>query len=105
MLPEKRQWKKVIAWRGDFGMDQYVSWNLSTDELMLDTIWEKFEEFGKSQSNESGLDLTCLQASSKETSQLLNGTMQYRPRLLWLSTPRNRQDPSQGHLLVFFLER
>ena len=24
MLPEKRQCKKVIAWSGDFGMDQYV---------------------------------------------------------------------------------
>ena len=51
MLPEKRQWKKVIARSGDFGMDQYVSWNLSTDELTLDTIWEKFEEFCKPQSN------------------------------------------------------
>ena len=42
MLPEKRQCKKVIAWNGDFGMDQYVSWNFSTDELTPDTIWEKF---------------------------------------------------------------
>ena len=25
MLPEKRQCDKVIAWSGDFGMDQYVS--------------------------------------------------------------------------------
>ena len=25
MLPEMRQCKKVIAWSGDFGMDQYVS--------------------------------------------------------------------------------
>ena len=52
MLPEKRQCKKVIAWSGNFGMDQYVSWNLSTDELMLDIILEKFEEFCKPQSNE-----------------------------------------------------
>ena len=52
MLLEKRQCKKVTAWSGDFGMDKYVSWNLSTDELMLDTIWEKSEEFCKSQSNE-----------------------------------------------------
>ena len=52
MLPEKKQCKKMIAWSGDFGMDQYVSWNLSTDALMLDTIWEKFEEFCKWQSNE-----------------------------------------------------
>ena len=25
MLPEKRQCKNIIAWSGDFGMDQYVS--------------------------------------------------------------------------------
>ena len=52
MLPERRQCKKVIAWSGDFGMDQYGSWSLSNEELMLDTIWEKFEEFCKPQSNE-----------------------------------------------------
>ena len=45
MLPEKRQCKNMITWSGDSGMDQYVSWNLSTDELTLETIWEKFEEF------------------------------------------------------------
>ena len=33
-------------------MDQYVSWSLSTDELTLDIIWEKFEEFCKPQLNE-----------------------------------------------------
>ena len=38
MLPEKRQCKKVIAWSGDFGIDQYVSQSLSNEELMLDTI-------------------------------------------------------------------
>ena len=26
MLPDRRQCKKVIAWNGDFGMDQYVLW-------------------------------------------------------------------------------
>ena len=90
MLPEKRQCKKVIAWSGDFGMDQYVSCNLSTDKLKLDTIWEKFEEFFKPNQMKSGLDLTCLQASGKKTSQLMNGTMQYRPRLLWLRTPQKQ---------------
>ena len=39
--------KKVIAWSGDFGMDQYVSWCLPAEELTLDTIWGKFEEFCK----------------------------------------------------------
>ena len=52
MLCERRKWKKVVDWSGDFGMGQYVSWSMSTEELMLDTIWEKFEEFCKPQSNE-----------------------------------------------------
>ena len=51
-LPEHQQCKKVIAWSGDFGMDQYVSWSLPSDELTLDTIWGKFEEFCKPQPNE-----------------------------------------------------
>ena len=51
-LPERHQCKKVIAWSGDFGMDQYVSKGLPTDHLMLDTIWGIFEEFCKPQSNE-----------------------------------------------------
>ena len=52
MLFKRRKCKKVFAWSVDFGMDQYVSWSLSTEELMLDTIWEKFEELCKPQSNE-----------------------------------------------------
>ena len=33
-------------------MDQYVSWCLSAEELNLDTIWAKYEEFCKTQANE-----------------------------------------------------
>ena len=51
-LPERQQCKKVIAWLGDFGMDQYVSWGLPTDQLTLKIIWGKFEDFCKPQSNE-----------------------------------------------------
>ena len=51
-LPEPQQCKKLIAWSGDFGMDQYVSWGLTKDELELETIWSWFEEFCKLQSNE-----------------------------------------------------
>ena len=40
-LVEKRKYKWVIAWSGDFGIDQYVSWNLSNEEPTLDVIWEK----------------------------------------------------------------
>ena len=33
-------------------MDQYVSWSLSSEELTLDIIWEKYEEFCKPHLNE-----------------------------------------------------
>ena len=33
-------------------MDLYVSWNIPKDALMLDAIWNKFEEFSKPQTNE-----------------------------------------------------
>ena len=51
-LPATQQCKKLIAWSGDFGMDQYMSWGLAKDELELETIWSQFEEFCKPQSNE-----------------------------------------------------
>ena len=37
-LPESQKCKKVIAWSSYFGMDQYVSWGLSKEEMNLDTI-------------------------------------------------------------------
>ena len=37
-LPERQQCKKVIACPGDFGMDQYVSWGLPTNQLTLEII-------------------------------------------------------------------
>ena len=51
-LLEHQQCKKVIAWSGDCGMDQYVSWNLPSNGLTLDVIWGKYEEYCKPQSNE-----------------------------------------------------
>ena len=51
-LPEHQQCKKVIAWSGNCGMDQYVSWNLPSSELTLDIIWGKYKEYCKLQSNE-----------------------------------------------------
>ena len=47
-LPEKQQCKKV----GDFSMDQYILWGLPNDQITLETIWGRFEEFCKPQSNE-----------------------------------------------------
>ena len=42
----------MIGWSGDFGIDQYVSLNLRNEEFALDGLWEKFEEFCISLSNE-----------------------------------------------------
>ena len=52
MLLESKKCKKVIAWSGDFGMDQYVSWCLPTDNLCLDIICAKYEDFCKPEGNE-----------------------------------------------------
>ena len=41
MLPEARNCKKVIAWSGDVGLDQYISWCLPQEELCLEVIWKK----------------------------------------------------------------
>ena len=51
-LLECQKCKKVIAWSSNFEMDQYVSWGLSKDDMNLDTIWERFEDFCKPQLNE-----------------------------------------------------
>ena len=51
MLSESRKCKKVVGWSGDFGIDQYVSWDLSP-EVCLEVIWKKCEEFCKHQTNE-----------------------------------------------------
>ena len=51
MLSEARKCKKVVAWSGDFGIDQYISWDLIPEETILEIIWQKFEEFGKPQTN------------------------------------------------------
>ena len=44
MLPESKKCKKVIAWSGDLGMEDY--------DLRSDTIWPKCKEFCKPQANE-----------------------------------------------------
>ena len=85
-------------------MDQYVSWSLSSEELMLDTIWEIYEEFCKPQSNEVRARFDLLKASGKATSQLMNGTMQYRLRLLWIHTPQKQPRYFTEISFGFFLE-
>ena len=52
MLSEARKGKKFVAWSGDFMTDQYVSWFLPPEDLCLEVLWNKFEEFCKPQTNE-----------------------------------------------------
>ena len=52
MLSEARKCKKVVACSGDFGIDQYISQCLPPEDLCLEVIWNKFEEFCKPQTNE-----------------------------------------------------
>ena len=52
MLPDSKTYKKFIAWSGDFGMDQYLSCCLPSEDLSLDVIWAKFEDFCKPQTSE-----------------------------------------------------
>ena len=42
----------MLAWSGDFGLDQYTSWNLPNEGLSLEIIWKKIEELCKPQGNE-----------------------------------------------------
>ena len=52
MLSEARKCKKVVAWSGDFGIDQYISWDLTPEQISLEIIWQKYEKFCKPQTNE-----------------------------------------------------
>ena len=57
MLSEARKCKKVIVWSGDLGIDQYVSWCLPPEDLCLEVLWTKFEDFCKPQTHQSKGDL------------------------------------------------
>ena len=54
MLSDAQKCKKVVAWSGDFGIDQVISWDLSPEETTLRShlAKKKFEEFCKPQTNE-----------------------------------------------------
>ena len=77
-LPAKQKCQKVIAWSGDFGMDLYVSWSIPKEELTLDAIWAKFEEFPKPQTNEVRACLICSPVFGKATGMLMNGITLFR---------------------------
>ena len=72
---KKQKCQKLIAWSGDYGMDLYISWSLPKEELTLDTIWARFEEFLKPQSNEVRVHfdvLTSLNQGSRNVDKWYN---------------------------------
>ena len=81
MLAGRRKCKTVIAWSGDFGTDQYVSWNLTNVQLTLDVIWENLKSFVNLNLISSELDWTCSKALDKVKDQLMKDTMQYKHKL------------------------
>ena len=76
MLSEARKGKKIVAWSEDFGIDQYVSWCLPPEDLYLEVIWNKFEEFCKPQTNEVRARIV----SGKERRVWMSGAVLYKLR-------------------------
>ena len=58
-LLEHQQCKEVIAWSGDCSMDQYVSWNLPSNDLTLDTIWGNMRNIVNCNQMKFGPGLIC----------------------------------------------
>ena len=103
-LPECQQCKKVIAWSGDLSMDQYMSWGLPRDQLTLDTIWGRFEEFCEPKSNKVCARfnlLTSFRQGSHSGDEWYNAVQSQV--ILTKYPPRNCQDSSQRHFLVFLV--
>ena len=48
MFLEFKKCQKIVARSDECGVDQHVSWCLPGDELNLDTIWSKYDDFCKS---------------------------------------------------------
>ena len=51
IFQESAKCQKVIQWSGGAGLDMYILWALPTEEVTLQTIWSRFEDFCKPQSN------------------------------------------------------
>ena len=103
MLSEPRKCKKVLAWSGNFGLDQYVSWNIQSEELTLEIIWKRFEEFCKPQANElmARFDLlTSFKQGDLSIDQWYNAVQR---QVALANYPQETTQISQRHIFWFFL--
>ena len=100
-LLEWQQCKKVFAWSGDCRMDQYMSWDLSSHELTLETIWGKYEEYCKPQSNEVQARFGLLMSFRQGNCSIDEWYNAVQAQVnLAKYPPRNCQNTPQGHFLV-----
>ena len=51
-LSEAHKSKTLLQWSGDKWLEPYQSWVIDSDDLTLQTIWDKFEEHCNPQANE-----------------------------------------------------
>ena len=82
ILQENTKCKQVIQWSGDAGLDTYISWNLPKEEITLQTIWSRFEDFCKLQSNAvcTRFDLlTTFQQGNKSIDKWYNAVLAHIP--------------------------
>ena len=79
-LPTKQKCQKVISWSSDFGMDLHVSWNIPKEDLTLDVIWTKFEEFSKPQTNEVRAHFDLLTSFRQGSRNVDEWYMLFRPK-------------------------
>ena len=82
-------------------MDLYASWSIPKEELMLDAIWAKFEEFSKPQTNEVRAHFDLLTGFQQGKEMLMNGIMWFRHKSIWQSIHQKLPNSTQRYLLVF----
>ena len=100
MLRESKKCKKVHTWSGDFGMDQYASWCLPKEDLSIDVIWLKYEDFCKPKGNEVRAKFDLL-TSFRKRKQIYCA---FKLKCLLPST-HQRQEVSYIEISCFFLKR
>ena len=82
ILQENAKCKQVKQWSGDAGLDVYISWNLPKEEITLQTIWSKFKDFCKPQSNavHARFDLlTTFQQGNRSIDEWYNAVLAHIP--------------------------
>ena len=82
ILQENAKCKQVIKWSGDAGLNMYISWNLLKEEITLQNILSRFEDFCKPQSNavHARFDmLTTFQQGNRSIHKWYNAVLAHIP--------------------------